>query len=607
MSLWSSAALPTSFGWDFDQHLFGKPGYNEEEATHRQLPTAALAARLSHLTLDDAIDLALHRNPNIIRQLEEIQRTQGVLVQVFSSVIPHIVATGTFTQEDRSLLEESSGSSGKGISGIPLLQPADFSEPPVDLNSILNSILGTGKTTGVGGAGGVAGAGGAGAGAAGASSTGGALGGVDEPDKNYDIQVEVTQNLYNAAIPPQIRQARFLRNAAYYTLRETVDMTVNTVKTDFYTVLQDQALITINVANLQLLQSQLQDQQNRFAAGTVPRFDVLQASVAVANQRPAVIAANNNYSLAYIGLARDLGLEYGPMEQKMAPLKLVGNLDYHPQSFSPEEGVRSAKANRGLLKQERLSILSQVEQIRIAAAGYQPTLTAQGGIEQRNSITSQNFLDDVRGWFWGANFNWNIFDGFATYGAVKQARATLAEAKAAYDDGVRQVVEEVQTNYDNLMQYKETIQSQVLTVSEAEEAVRLSQARLSAGAGTQLDVLQSQEALIQAQTTELQARYSYAVALANYERVTATSTVYAETFDDPMVRQERATGRPANPTGVSAPGKKLAPSTVKTPDTERHGNGQAKARKISVDHPDLKVHSHTVGQPDAPPLEIKQP
>ena len=58
------------------------------------------------------------------------------------------------------------------------------------------------------------------------------------------------------------------------------------------------------------------------------------------------------------------------------------------------------------------------------------------------------------------------------------------------------MVEEIQSNYLNApADPRNSIASQVLNVSEAEEAVRLSQARLSAGAGTQLDVLQSQQQL----------------------------------------------------------------------------------------------------------------
>ena len=333
----------------------------------------------------------------------------------------------------------------------------------------------------------------------------------------------------------------------------------------------------------------MRDQQNRFAAGTVPRFDVLQASVAVANQRPLLITAQNNFSLGYIGLARAIGVEYGPNQQQTSPIKLVGNLDYHPQDFSPEAGVAAAKAHRAILKEQRQNILIQVDQIRFAAAGYQPVVTASGGYEVENSRLSQDLTDQINGYFFGANINWNIFDGLATYGRVKQARATLAQAKVTYDDAVRGVVQEVQSNFLALQQNKQLIASQIANVGQAEEAVRLSQARLSAGAGTQLDVLQSQQQLTAAQTTELQARHDYAVALANYDRVTATSTVYEETFDDPLTRKERQTGNAAT-TGAATNEKRQKPASVVTPAQGKRGSGKAARKKINAEHPDRDVN-----------------
>ncbi len=537
-------------------------------------PDAALAGRMSHLTLDDAIDIALHRNPQILQQLQEIQRLQGVFIEVRAAALPHVVAAGTFEQQDRRLVQ----SGGGGTSGV--LAGAGTSTGTV--------VTGGGTGTGTGTV-------------AGNnlnnlnfviqnSQTGqqsllpfnALFGGenVSVNDKSYTVTVEVQQTIYNAAIPPQIRQARFLRDAAYYALRESVDTTINTVKTNFYTVLFDQANIANQQENLRLLQSQLTDQQNRFAAGTVPRFDVLQASVAVANQRPNVIQAQNTISTGFIGLARSLGIEYGPLQEKNSPIKLVGNLDYRPQNFDPEAGVAAGKANRALLKQQRLNILSQVEQIRIAAAGYQPTLTADGGFEARNRATGDDLGQAITGWFYGANFNWNIFDGLATYGRVKQANALLRESRLTYIDDVNSVVQDIQTNFLTLQQDKELIASQVLNVSEAEEAVRLAQARLSAGAGTQLDVLTSQEQLLAAQTTELQARYQYAVTLSNYERVTGTSTVYDEAFDDPLTNRRYPSG--VDTTGTTEPSKKLPLGTVKTPDVKARGSGKPLDPKINA-------------------------
>ncbi len=538
--------------------------------------TPSLAERLKHLTLDDAIDIALHRNPNILNQLQEIQRTQGLVVEVRGALLPHLILTGSFNQTDRKLLSGGGGSTGTGTTtGGTITTPTTGT--------------GTGTSTGtnlqntniplVNNQGGIVAL----------LPAKDLLGSESTNQRDYNITIEVQQTLYNAALLPQYRQARFTRDNAYYQLRETVDTTVNQVKQFFYDELLNEALIKIQQETIRLLESQLRDQQNRFAAGTVPRFDVLQASVAVANQRPLLITAQNNFSLGYISLARTLGVEYGPDQQKTSPIKLIGNLDYHPQEFSPEAGVAAAKAHRALLKQQRQLILIQVDQIRFEAAGYQPVITASGGYEVENSRLSQDLTDQINGYFFGANINWNIFDGLATYGRVKQARATLAQAKVNYDDSVRSVVQEVQTNFLALQQNKQLIASQIANVGQAEEAVRLSQARLSAGAGTQLDVLQSQQQLTSAQTTELQARHDYAAALANYDRVTATSTVYEETFDDPLTRKERQTGNTAT-TGAATNERRQKPSSVITPDQGKRGSGKPARKKINAEHPDRDVN-----------------
>jgi outer membrane protein TolC len=545
---------------------------------------AALAARLRRLTLDDAIDIALRRNPDILRQLQEIQRTKGLYVEVRARALPQITASATYQQQDEDLLENTARSSAASSGlNVPLLRTVDpvtgVNSGAVDLNPLFNSLLGINTGTGTG------------------SSSGLSSSSFSSPNKNYQITLQVTQAVYDATILPQIRQARFTRDSTYYQLRETVDTVVNGVKTQFYTVLLDRALITIQEESVRLLESQLRDQQNRFAAGTIPRFDVLQAEVAVANQRPQLITARNNLNLAYIALARSLGIVYGAEQQRVAPINVVGNLNYNPQNFSLENSETAAKANRALLKQQRQNILIQVEAVRIAAAGYQPTISASAGVEQRNSRRTDDLDDTVQGWFFGASANWNIFDGLATYGRGKQARAALTAAKITYDDSVRQVVQEVENNYLTLEQSKELIASQTLNVAQAEEAVRLAQARLSAGAGTQLDVLQSQVALTQAQTTELQARYDYAVALANFERVTATNTIYEDTFDDPLTRKERA-GQPAVTTGVSGRGGKLPEGKVKTPGVERRGPWR---EKIDASNPDRPV------RPPAPEVRVAKP
>jgi outer membrane protein TolC len=349
------------------------------------------------------------------------------------------------------------------------------------------------------------------------------------------VTVQATQVLYaGGQVAAAIRIAKFTDDSSYFSLRDTVDQTIDTTRQQFYTVLLDRALIKVQEESVKLLEDQLKDQQNRFEAGTVPRFNVLQAEVALANQQPILISARNNYLIAQYQLAKTLGLDPGP--QGTTTFNAVGDLNVHERPLGLKSAIQLGIERRPFLKVQRLTILIQKEQIKVALAGYKPQINANGGYEVRNSSLSDKLDDVVDGWFFGFTGQWNIFDGLETYGKVKSARANLESAKINYDDSVHQVELEVQQAYANLQTARETIRSQQKTVEQALEAVRLATERLAAGAGTQLDVLNAQVQLTTARSTELQARANYNTALAEFDRVTATDTVYAETFDDPLVR-----------------------------------------------------------------------
>lgn len=85
-------------------------------------------------------------------------------------------------------------------------------------------------------------------------------------------------------------------------------------------------------------------------------------------------------------------------------------------------------------------------------------------------------------------------------------------------DQQRQIELAVRTSYSDLVQARETLDSQEKVQEEAEEALREAKARAEAGTGTQLDVLNSETALTQARTTQITAEHDYATARANFER-----------------------------------------------------------------------------------------
>ncbi len=95
----------------------------------------------------------------------------------------------------------------------------------------------------------------------------------------------------------------------------------------YYDVLVAEQQIIVNEASVNLLNEELQDQKRRYEAGTVPRFNVLQAEVAVANARPPLINARNAFRIAKNNLSNLLGYNLPKEVWEDIPLNLTDKLE----------------------------------------------------------------------------------------------------------------------------------------------------------------------------------------------------------------------------------------------------------------------------------------
>ena len=197
-----------------------------------------------------------------------------------------------------------------------------------------------------------------------------------------------------------------------------------------------------------------------------------------------------------------------------------------------------AKERRPFLKQQKATVLSNAAQVSVARSGFFPQINATVAEEVRSSPVSDESSHDVRERLY-LRSHWFVGDlGLGSdLWAVKQAKAVLEESKITLDDAARQVELEVQQQYSNLIQSAELIQATEENVGQAEEALRLASARLSAGAGTQLEVLDARVQVTQAQSTRLQALFTYNAAAAEFDRATATEITYSNQLDVPGTRE----------------------------------------------------------------------
>jgi len=458
-------------------------------------------------TLNEAILTALQQNPTLLNAEQEIKRAKGVIIQVRAQALPQINANAEFEWIDPNLsgarifgTSTSTGTTTGGTTpgtatgaaslvGSPRSQMADPSPTPAVNTSAAS-------------------------------------------DLSYSISVLGRQLIFNGTTFPEIRGTFFQRDSAYFAFRNILDQLIATVKTQFYQIVVNRELVTVNEQSVHLLESQLKDQQNRFEAGTVPRFNVLQAEVALYNQLPLLITAQNNLRISKLTLAKTLGLYFQPRRGENPPLEVVGEMPYVPRTISLADAIEVGKERRPFLKQARANVFNQLQQVRATTGQWLPTITTTGGGEWVSSPLNSSWHDISKGWIALVQGSLPIWDSGAIAGQVIQQRALLSESKITYDDDVRQVELEIQQAYSNLQQNEELVKSQEKNVELADEALRLAKARLDAGAGVQLDVLNAQVQLLTAQSTRLQALFGYNSSLAEFDRATGAQSTYQETFAD---------------------------------------------------------------------------
>ena len=457
-------------------------------------------------TLEQAILTSLQRNPTLLNAEQEIKRTRGVIIQVRAQALPQITANANFQWTDPHLtaariLGNTSTTSGVSTGGAA----ASLMEGlPSQVGEVSAPLAGPTATPGVRN--------------------------VSTSDISYAISVTGTQLIFNGTTFNQIRGTFFQRDSAYFAFRNILDQLIATVKTQFYQIIVNRELVSVNEENVHLLEAQLKDQQNRFEAGTVPRFNVLQADVQLHNQIPQLITAQNNLRISKLQLAKTLGLDFQRRRGDSPPLEVIGDMPYIPRPIELADAIEMGKQRRPFLKQARANVLNQLQQVRAAAGQYLPNITTTGGGEWVSDPINSSWHDISKGWTALVQGSLPIWDSGAIAGQVIQQRALLSEAKITYDDDVRQVELEIQTAYSNLQQNEELVKSQEKNVELADEALRLAKARLDAGAGVQLDVLNATVQLLTAQSTRLQALFGYNSSLAEFDRATGAQSTYTEMF-----------------------------------------------------------------------------
>lgn len=261
------------------------------------------------------------------------------------------------------------------------------------------------------------------------------------------------------------------------------------------------------------LQGHLDNVQAQYNVGTKAKVDVLSSDVSLANAKTTAITADNNVAIAESNLNNILGL---PLETK---LNLADHqLPFDTYNISLQEAMDYAMKYRPEVLQAAIAVQEAERSIDIADAGNKPTVAITGGNDWADN-TFPGIDANKRSWKVAAGVTYNFYDGGATKAKVNQAKQDLLVARETEQKTRESVQLQVKQAYLNIRSAAQKVEETQTVVDQARENYRIQNIRYQAGVGINLDVLDAQLSLNQAQVNHIQALYDYNVGIAKLEQV----------------------------------------------------------------------------------------
>lgn len=338
---------------------------------------------------------------------------------------------------------------------------------------------------------------------------------------NYELVSTARQPLWRGgAISAGIRAARIYSALTDEQYRAAVQSVISDTRKAYLDARLAFELERTSRMSLEAAKRQLEDVKKDKEAGVASGFDVLRAEVEVKNFQAENVRAKNKYNLARTTLLRTINAS------QQSTIELADALQYRPIQPELSEAVATALLQHPDLLTGEYTKRLQKEGVNVAKSDYWPRLDA---LFTANRARPHPYRLNHRhsfgtDWSGGLSLILPIFEGFRTVARVRQAQADLRKSEIALKDTEERVLLDVRQAILSIRDAEEFVLSQVKTVEQAEEALRLVRLGRRQGIRKEVEVLDAQSALDQARANHFQSVYDHEIARLALERATGTLT-----------------------------------------------------------------------------------
>lgn len=343
------------------------------------------------------------------------------------------------------------------------------------------------------------------------------IGSFELPDsdiENTNYQASLVQSLYRQAnyealdvARSQITQADAIYQIAFqdFLLR---------VSERYFLVLTLLDGVTFAEAEEKAFQRQYEQAQQRFEVGLTAVTDVYEARASYDNARARAIVARNDLADAKEALREITGQYFEEYDALQEILPLV-----EPEPLNDDDWVQLSMQNNPTVLSSRAALETAEANMRLARAGYFPTLDLRGSISRfendkyrfTNPITGETLestlqADDAQ---LTLRLDVPLYQGGRVNAQTKQARFLMDAAGQDLDDIQRAVMRETRNAYRAVLAGIQEVQAFEQASISAEKALEATQAGFEVGIRTIVDVLIAEQRKFQAKRDNSVARHAY--------------------------------------------------------------------------------------------------
>ena len=332
---------------------------------------------------------------------------------------------------------------------------------------------------------------------------------------NYNWVVEARQPLFaGGGILANYEASKVAEDAARVEeTAKTLDVVLD-VKIAYFNILRMQRLTDTARRQVEMLGAHSEVADNFFRVGLIPKNDMLQAGVELANGKQTLVKAKNAVQLTKARLNTILKRDV------LTPVEIVDILDYKPMRQSFDECLGIARQHRPELKISALRVEQAGKMVSAAKSEFFPAVSLVGNYARFGDTASLSGTQykDTESWQVMAVTSWNFWEWGKTKYRVDAGKARENQAM----DQTRELNDQIALEIKNAFLVLQEAESQIAVsqkvIEQAEENFRIAEARYKERVARSTEVLDAQTLLTKAKAEDANALADYNIAHARLQR-----------------------------------------------------------------------------------------